>query len=319
MPTETKSSVRKDNMANEFIDFYRNVFQGGWSDFNRKKNEEIRQKQVEKVKKAEAKVKAEQDKLDQKDITTITKGLADTLKRDRSLIDAIRANASGSKDTTANRVQTVNGPLGTSGYLDTSGTLKVDSPLSTAQPAAREIINAIRTNTSATRPANRFELVDGPLGTTGYLNPNGRLKVNSFLSQGQSNSQPAATSQTRSQSDGPREDFFDATGIRQKDKEKAMAREQEMQSSTPANSTNNADNAESSDVIEYTYKPGDTFGQVINDLGLRTNHGLWGPNGDVEYYTKQLEDQLWKSGVWPAGERQNIPVGTTIRLKRRNN
>lgn len=71
------------------------------------------------------------------------------------------------------------------------------------------------------------------------------------------------------------------------------------------------------DVIEYTYKPGDTFGQVITDLGLKTSNGLWGPNGDVEYYTKQLEDQLWKSGVWPSGERQNIPVGTTIKLRKR--
>lgn len=71
------------------------------------------------------------------------------------------------------------------------------------------------------------------------------------------------------------------------------------------------------DIIEYTYKPGDTFGQVITDLGLKTDNGLWGPNGDVEYYTKQLEDQLWKSGVWPSGERQNIPIGTTIKLRKR--
>lgn len=72
-----------------------------------------------------------------------------------------------------------------------------------------------------------------------------------------------------------------------------------------------------SEIIEYTYKPGDTFGQVIKDLGLNTDAGLWGANGDVEYYTKQLEEQLWKSGVWPQGERQNIPIGTTIKLKRR--
>lgn len=71
------------------------------------------------------------------------------------------------------------------------------------------------------------------------------------------------------------------------------------------------------DVIEYTYKPGDTFGQVIKNLGLESGNGLWGNNGDVEYYTQQLEDQLWKSGIWPQGERQNIPVGTTIKLKRR--
>lgn len=57
--------------------------------------------------------------------------------------------------------------------------------------------------------------------------------------------------------------------------------------------------------VTYTYKPGDTFGQVIIDLGLNTSHGLWGDNGDVAYYTKQLHDQ----GIWG-----NIPVGTTIKL-----
>lgn len=74
---------------------------------------------------------------------------------------------------------------------------------------------------------------------------------------------------------------------------------------------------EDSETIEYTYKPGDTFGQVVKDLGLESGNGLWGANGDVEYYSKQLEDQLWKSGVWEQGSRQNIPIGTTIRLKRR--
>ena len=71
------------------------------------------------------------------------------------------------------------------------------------------------------------------------------------------------------------------------------------------------------EIIEYTYKPGDTFGQVIKDLGLNTSAGLWGDNGDVEYYAKQLEPQLWDSGVWDRGSRQNIPIGTTIKLKRR--
>ena len=60
-----------------------------------------------------------------------------------------------------------------------------------------------------------------------------------------------------------------------------------------------------SDKVEYTYKPGDTFGQVICNLGLKTSHGLWGPNGDVAYYTEQLHQQ----GIYG-----NIPVGTTIVL-----
>lgn len=65
------------------------------------------------------------------------------------------------------------------------------------------------------------------------------------------------------------------------------------------------------DVIVYTYKPGDTFGQVVKDLGLGTANGLWGANGDVDYYTKQLIDQ----GALNA--YGNIPIGTTIKLRRR--
>lgn len=61
--------------------------------------------------------------------------------------------------------------------------------------------------------------------------------------------------------------------------------------------------------VEYTYKEGDTFGQVIKDLGLMTDNGLWGNNGDVKYYEKQLRDQGWSGG--------NIPVGTKIRLRKR--
>lgn len=60
--------------------------------------------------------------------------------------------------------------------------------------------------------------------------------------------------------------------------------------------------------VKYTYKKGDTFGQVILNLGLNTSHGLWGANGDVEYYTSQLHAQ----GIFG-----NIPVGTTITLTRR--
>lgn len=57
--------------------------------------------------------------------------------------------------------------------------------------------------------------------------------------------------------------------------------------------------------IYYTYQQGDTFGQVIVDLGLKTSHGLWGPNGDVVYYTNQLRTQ---------GITGNIPVGKQIKL-----
>lgn len=61
----------------------------------------------------------------------------------------------------------------------------------------------------------------------------------------------------------------------------------------------------STGTVKYTYNPGDTFGQVIRNLGLETSHGLWGSDGDVAYYTEQLHQQ----GIWG-----NIPVGTTIEL-----
>lgn len=60
--------------------------------------------------------------------------------------------------------------------------------------------------------------------------------------------------------------------------------------------------------VKYVYKQGDTFGQVICDLGLKTSHGLWGPDGDVAYYTQQLVAQgaLDSNG--------NVKVGTEIVL-----
>lgn len=68
---------------------------------------------------------------------------------------------------------------------------------------------------------------------------------------------------------------------------------------------------ENAEYVEYTYKPGDTFGQVVLDLGLETDAGLWGTDGDVNYYTQQLVEQ------GALDERGNVPIGTTIRLKKR--
>lgn len=66
--------------------------------------------------------------------------------------------------------------------------------------------------------------------------------------------------------------------------------------------------AEASETVDYTYQPGDNFGNVLIKMGLSDGRNLWGPNGDVAYYTKQLNDQ----GIYG-----NIPIGTTIRLRRR--
>lgn len=53
------------------------------------------------------------------------------------------------------------------------------------------------------------------------------------------------------------------------------------------------------------------FGQKIVDLGLATNKGLWGSDGDVQFYTKQLYEQgaVDKNG--------NIKIGVPIKLRRR--
>ena len=43
--------------------------------------------------------------------------------------------------------------------------------------------------------------------------------------------------------------------------------------------------------VTYSYVPGNTFGQVLLDLGLSDGTHLWGAGGDVEYYTRQLVEQ----------------------------
>lgn len=62
----------------------------------------------------------------------------------------------------------------------------------------------------------------------------------------------------------------------------------------------------------YVVKKGDTLGQIIKDLGIQTGYGLWGDNGDVYYYSKQLIDQgaLDRNG--------NIRIGDTLKFKQRN-
>lgn len=65
------------------------------------------------------------------------------------------------------------------------------------------------------------------------------------------------------------------------------------------------------DVVTYTYKPGDTFGQVLLNLGLSDGTNLWGQGGDVDFYTQQLREQNALNSMG------NIPIGTTIRLRRR--
>jgi len=68
---------------------------------------------------------------------------------------------------------------------------------------------------------------------------------------------------------------------------------------------------DNSDVITYTYKPGDTFGRVLLNLGLSDGTNLWGPGGDVDFYTQQLREQnmLDYNG--------NVKLGIPFKLRRR--
>lgn len=61
--------------------------------------------------------------------------------------------------------------------------------------------------------------------------------------------------------------------------------------------------------VSYTYRRGDTFGQVLLNLGLIKNKStMWNvPNGEVARYTEQLREQ---------GISGNIPIGKTIKLRR---
>lgn len=72
------------------------------------------------------------------------------------------------------------------------------------------------------------------------------------------------------------------------------------------------DDVSEGETISYTYKPGDTFGQVVLDLGLGTGNGLWGTDGDVAFYNKQLWEQ---NAIDPV--TGNIPIGTVIKLRKR--
>lgn len=74
-------------------------------------------------------------------------------------------------------------------------------------------------------------------------------------------------------------------------------------SDTPKTETESED-----DYITLNVQEGDTFGQLLLDNGLVTDNGLWGPEGDVEFYAKQLNDANHMNLIYP---------GQSIRLKKR--
>ena len=79
---------------------------------------------------------------------------------------------------------------------------------------------------------------------------------------------------------------------------------------TPSNSPFGDDVSEG-DFVYFSYVPGDTFGQKILDLGLNTENGLWGQDGDVNFYTRQLIEQ------GALDENGNVKLGQTYKLRRR--
>ena len=100
----------------------------------------------------------------------------------------------------------------------------------------------------------------------------------------------------------------DRTVLMERDAKKKRERD-EWRAKKEAKKNEPAENPD--DYIEFTYNPGDTFGQKILDLGIATNNGLWGNNGDVAYYTQQLIDGGYLDG------NGNVKLGVPIRLKKR--
>lgn len=101
---------------------------------------------------------------------------------------------------------------------------------------------------------------------------------------------------------------------KQTSNETAGATEQKSeQPSAPAIVEAPKNDSSDNDVVEYTYKSGDTFGQVLLDLGLSDASGsnLWGDDGDVAYYTQQLREQ------GALDQNGNIPVGTKVKLRKK--
>lgn len=62
--------------------------------------------------------------------------------------------------------------------------------------------------------------------------------------------------------------------------------------------------------VTYTYKKGDYFSKVLVKLGFDEGK-LWGENGTVKYYTKQLVEQK------VLDTRGNVKIGVPFTLKRR--
>lgn len=85
-----------------------------------------------------------------------------------------------------------------------------------------------------------------------------------------------------------------------------------------SDSTSDSDSGSNSDTITFVLPRANDpnyrgFGQKIVDLGIATDHGLWGEDGDVNFYTQQLYDQ------GALDSRGNLKIGVPITLRKRKN
>lgn len=111
-------------------------------------------------------------------------------------------------------------------------------------------------------------------------------------------------------------DLFDnpdkyISGATTKTEEAAKASE----SKTSDVKADNSNSETADETITFQLKANDPtykgFGQKLVDLGLATSKGLWGGDGDVQFYTKQLYEQ------GAIDSRGNLKVGVPIKLKKR--
>ena len=94
---------------------------------------------------------------------------------------------------------------------------------------------------------------------------------------------------------------------------KKKASEKTSKKGSDNKTTTPAEASDEDTVTIVANQDGKGFAQRLLDNGLATDHGLWGNDGDVAFYTKQLYDQ----GALDA--RGNLRIGVPIKLKRRKN
>lgn len=85
---------------------------------------------------------------------------------------------------------------------------------------------------------------------------------------------------------------------------------------TTASTSSGTSRNEDADTVTFTLPRANDpsyrgFGQKIVDLGLATDKGLWGADGDVQFYTKQLYEQ------GAVDRNGNLKIGVPIKLRRR--